>query len=88
VSKKVIIETDECIGCETCVELCPEVFEFDEEAHLPGRVYPLGRCLNDAGAQSFNGPFLSNEISGASLTGNSRAVVAEIHERNRSKRLM
>jgi ferredoxin len=29
-SKKVIIETDECIGCETCVELCPEVFEFDE----------------------------------------------------------
>jgi ferredoxin len=106
VSKKVIIETDECISCETCVELCPEVFEFDEEAekavvikpeggpecveerHLPGRVYPLGRCLNDAGAQSFNGPFLSNEISGASLTGNSRAVVAEIHERNRSKRLM
>ena len=29
-SKKVIIETDECIGCQTCVELCPEVFEFDE----------------------------------------------------------
>jgi ferredoxin len=26
--KKVIIKTDECIGCETCVELCPEVFEF------------------------------------------------------------
>ena len=30
-SKKVIIDTDECIGCESCVELCPEVFEFDEE---------------------------------------------------------
>ena len=30
-SKKVIIDTDECIGCESCVEICPEVFEFDEE---------------------------------------------------------
>lgn len=28
--KKVIIDTEECIGCESCVELCPEVFEFDE----------------------------------------------------------
>ena len=29
-SKKVFIETEECIGCETCVELCPDVFGFDE----------------------------------------------------------
>ena len=29
--KKVIIETEECIGCESCVEICPEVFGFDEE---------------------------------------------------------
>jgi len=29
--KKVIIDTDECVGCESCVELCPDVFEFDEE---------------------------------------------------------
>ena len=28
--KKVYIDTDECIGCESCVELCPDVFEFDE----------------------------------------------------------
>jgi ferredoxin len=31
-AKTVIIETEECIGCESCVELCPEVFEFDEDA--------------------------------------------------------
>ena len=30
--KKVVIETDECIGCESCVELCPEIFDFDQEA--------------------------------------------------------
>jgi ferredoxin len=30
--KRVVIETEECIGCESCVELCPEVFEFDEKA--------------------------------------------------------
>jgi ferredoxin len=30
-SKKVVLDQEECIGCETCVELCPEVFAFDEE---------------------------------------------------------
>jgi len=30
-SEKVIIDQDECIGCETCVELCPAVFSFDED---------------------------------------------------------
>lgn len=29
---KVIIKTDEYIGCESCVELCPEVFGFDDKA--------------------------------------------------------
>ncbi|MBT8364964.1 MAG: ferredoxin [Deltaproteobacteria bacterium] len=29
--KKVVIDADECIGCESCVELCSEVFTFNEE---------------------------------------------------------
>ena len=29
--KSVYIDTPECVGCESCVELCPDVFEFDEE---------------------------------------------------------
>ena len=29
-SKKVVIGTEECIGCETCVSFCPEVFQMDE----------------------------------------------------------
>ena len=28
--KKVVIDTEECTGCESCVELCPDIFEFDE----------------------------------------------------------
>lgn len=30
-SEKLWIDQDECIGCEACVELCPEVFNFDDE---------------------------------------------------------
>lgn len=28
---KVVIDIDECIGCEACVEACPEVFGFDDD---------------------------------------------------------
>ena len=28
---QVVIDQEECIGCEACVELCPEVFAFDDE---------------------------------------------------------
>ena len=31
-ARQVRIDTEECIGCETCVELCPDIFAFDEEA--------------------------------------------------------
>ncbi len=26
------IDEEECIGCESCVELCPSVFGFDEDS--------------------------------------------------------
>jgi ferredoxin len=28
----IIIDEDECVGCESCVEICPDVFEFDEDS--------------------------------------------------------
>lgn len=28
---QVVIDQEECIGCEACVELCPSVFEFDDD---------------------------------------------------------
>ncbi len=30
-AKQVEIDAEECIGCETCVELCPDIFAFDED---------------------------------------------------------
>jgi ferredoxin len=28
---KVTIDQDACSGCQTCVEICPDVFAFDED---------------------------------------------------------
>ncbi|BCS87263.1 ferredoxin [Pseudodesulfovibrio sediminis] len=27
----IVVDQDECIGCESCVELCPDVFEMDAD---------------------------------------------------------
>lgn len=31
-AKRVVIDADECVACGTCVEICPEVFEMEDEA--------------------------------------------------------
>jgi ferredoxin len=40
--KKVIIDADECIGCESCVELCSEVFAFNEAEEIAEVILPEG----------------------------------------------
>ena len=30
--KRVVIDEEECMGCEACVEIAPDVFTFDDEA--------------------------------------------------------
>ncbi len=50
-AKQVVIDTDECIGCETCVELCPEIFAFDEETEKAYVIKPEGGdkdCIEEA----------------------------------------
>ncbi len=49
--KKVIIDADECIGCESCVELCSEVFAFNEAEEIAEVILPEGGpedCIEEA----------------------------------------
>ena len=48
---KVIIEEEECLGCETCVELCPEVFQMNEGKGKAEVILPEGgskECIDEA----------------------------------------
>ena len=49
--KAVVIDTDECIGCESCVELCADVFSFNEEEEKAEIIMPEGGpedCIEEA----------------------------------------
>jgi ferredoxin len=50
-TKRVFIDTDECIGCESCVELCPDVFEFDSDSEKAIVITPESgpeECIDEA----------------------------------------
>ena len=49
--KKVEIDKEECLGCESCVELCPEVFEMNEDEEKAVVILPEGgdeACIEEA----------------------------------------
>lgn len=51
--KTVTLDTDECIGCGNCAEICPEVFGLNEDA---GKAFVLNEgggdleCADEAAA--------------------------------------
>jgi ferredoxin len=50
-SEKVIIDQDECIGCEACVEICPAVFSFDDsegKAYVKEDADAAEDCVDEA----------------------------------------
>jgi ferredoxin len=50
-AKRVVIDSEECVGCQTCVELCPEVFAFDEASEKAEVVKAEGGpedCIEEA----------------------------------------
>lgn len=52
-AKQVVIDTDECIGCQSCVEICPEVFAFDDDTEKAYVIKPDGGeedCAEEAAA--------------------------------------
>ena len=40
--RKVVIDQDECIGCGSCQEICPEVFKLNEEIEKSEVIKPEG----------------------------------------------
>jgi ferredoxin len=49
--KQVIIDQDECIGCGACVELCPDIFAFDDAENKAYVTTPEGGnegCIDEA----------------------------------------
>ena len=49
--KQVIIDQEVCIGCETCVELCPDIFAFDSSTGKAYVITPEGgdqACIEEA----------------------------------------
>lgn len=50
-ARRVILDRDECAGCRTCVELCPEVFAFNEDEEKAEVMLPEGGpedCIEEA----------------------------------------
>lgn len=48
---QVEIDRDECLGCEACVEVCPEVFDFDAsegKAFVKEDANPDEACVDEA----------------------------------------
>jgi ferredoxin len=48
---KVIIDEEECIACGTCVELCPDVFQMNEEKEKAEVILAEGgpkECIEEA----------------------------------------
>jgi ferredoxin len=41
-SKRVYLDQDECIGCGSCEEICPEVFELNEDKEKADVIKPEG----------------------------------------------
>ncbi len=41
-SREVYIDEDECIGCASCEEICPEVFRLNEETEKTEVILPEG----------------------------------------------
>lgn len=46
----IVIDVDECMGCESCVELCPDVFAMDDDGEKAVVTNPdsSDECVDEA----------------------------------------
>jgi ferredoxin len=50
-ARGVVLNEECCIGCGSCAELCPEVFEMDETTEKAHVILPVGgneECIEEA----------------------------------------
>ncbi len=50
-SQKIVIDKEECLGCETCSEICPDVFGFDQDEEKAYVIKPEAtevECVEEA----------------------------------------
>ena len=49
--KQVVIDEDGCLGCNACVELCPDIFAFNDNSEKAYVIKPEGGdqgCIDEA----------------------------------------
>lgn len=49
--RKVVLDEECCVGCGSCAELCPEVFEMDVDTEKTHVILPEGgkeECIEEA----------------------------------------
>ena len=64
-AKRVVIDSEECVGCQTCVELCPDVFAFNDAAEkITGysRTEMLGRNWFEGAVPRDRYPHVCNRL--------------------------
>ncbi len=44
---KAIVNRDDCIGCELCTQICPEVFQMDDEQIATVIANPVPASVED-----------------------------------------
>ena len=50
-AKILVIDKEECVGCESCVQICEEAFSFNEEEQKAEVILPDGGaadCIEEA----------------------------------------
>ncbi len=78
------VDLNKCIGCETCVNICPlDVFYFDEVAHKSVIAYPencqsCGQCFLNCKGHSLG---ISNDTYGYPITAFRGATTAAMNRK-------